>query len=496
MPTQRCDRGHVALSLIAVVAVTSYTTIAPVLPLEIYERGIIASSSDDGDDDDDGGRGKGGWVLSMIFLSTTFGSLLSPTFASRYFASAGTANVISLSLAGMALSFWSLGRAFAFDPVVDPSSYPSPPPDVVARGAWTAVTILVVAQFFVGATFSAVSTGYYSLTTLIFLDGVESAMSCVEMACGIGYILGPALGSALYDAVGYESTYAAISLGLLAMSVVTWKYLAPILRYEVPEFANDESESDADSSVALLLADGIGNYDAIDGSEDYVDVAGGGDDPSTMTHAMTHPRQPSAVSILVGCPSLILASLTMCWIDVSWSLFEPLLAVRLRDRFRVGTGEIGIIFSCSSIFYVPAVYLSRYLPNRGIRRHATVSISVLLTSMTVMLMGSDSFPVLMVGVATRGMLQAPVWVHLLPWMQEASARRFPDPHHAQTVNDLTASLYNSSMKLGQIVGYGIGPFMSSHGFTRTTQAIALLVCFQSVLFYFGAGDFNRGKGGI
>jgi predicted MFS family arabinose efflux permease len=472
MPPSRCDGGHIALSLIAIVAVTSYTTIAPVLPLQIYNRGII---SDDG----------GGCVVSMIFLSMTLGSLLSPSFAARYFESRGTANVISHSMAGMALAFWSLGHAFDFVVPRPGDDVPSTDDDV--DRAWTAaVGMLVVVQFFVGASFSAVATGYYSLTTLIS-DERESATSCVEMACGMGYVLGPMLGSALYDAVGYEDTYSATSLCLVVMSVVTMKCLAPRLRCEVvSKLPDDELELKIDS-VALVVADGIPNYDSVDGSE--IDIAV--DDTSTSASAS---KRPSAMSLL-RFPGLLLAALTMCWISVSWSLFEPLLAVRLRDNFHIGTREIGVIFSVSSISYVPAVYLSRYLPRLGIGRHRTISISVVLTAMTVMLMGSDSFPVLMLGVATRGMLQAPVWVHLLPWMQEESARRFPDPHHGRIVNDLTASLYNSSMKLGQVVGYGIGPWMSSHGFARTTQVVALLMCFQSVLFYFGAGGCDRGRVG-
>ena len=115
----------------------------------------------------------------------------------------------------------------------------------------------------------------------------------------------------------------------------------------------------------------------------------------------------------------------------------------------------------------------------------------MLTPVSVLLMGSNSFSVLIWGAVLIGILQAPVWVHLLPWMQEESLKLFPDPDHKQRVNDLTASMYNSFMTLGQAVGYSIGPLMASQGFSQTTRMVALLIFFQSALFYFGTGEYDK-----
>ena len=97
------------------------------------------------------------------------------------------------------------------------------------------VLFLTMGQFSLGASMSAITTGYYSLATLLFVER-EAAMSCIESAVGIGeysvckilcidklfvngtsnnspidlmifhkgYIIGPILGSVLYDHFGYE----------------------------------------------------------------------------------------------------------------------------------------------------------------------------------------------------------------------------------------------------------------------------------------------------
>lgn len=53
---------------------------------------------------------------------------------------------------------------------------------------------------------SAITIQYYSLVTLLFTDH-EAAMSCIEYSLGMGYVLGSALGSMLYDEFGLQWAY-------------------------------------------------------------------------------------------------------------------------------------------------------------------------------------------------------------------------------------------------------------------------------------------------
>ena len=93
-PPPRCDMGKLALALIAIVTNSSYTSIPPILPLEIDRQHIPEG------------------YISLIFLAFTAGSLIAPPLVSRHFESMGTARVIAYSLGGMSLGFWCLGHVF------------------------------------------------------------------------------------------------------------------------------------------------------------------------------------------------------------------------------------------------------------------------------------------------------------------------------------------------------------------------------------------------
>jgi hypothetical protein len=86
--------GKLALALIAIVTNSSYTSIPPILPLEIDRQHINEE------------------YVSIVFLAFTIGSLIAPPLVSRHFESRGTANVIAYSLAGMSVGFWCLGQVF------------------------------------------------------------------------------------------------------------------------------------------------------------------------------------------------------------------------------------------------------------------------------------------------------------------------------------------------------------------------------------------------
>jgi MFS family permease len=462
LPT-RCNKGHLALSLIAIVALSSYTTVAPILPLEIVRHQISEE------------------CVSFVFLAQTVGSLISPPLVARHFETIGTAKVMAYSMAGMSLMFWFLGHVFNIAALITSNDST----EISSANHLYTVGMLTMVHFFIGAFFSVIATGYYSLATLIF-DEKESAMSSVEAAVGIGYIVGPIFGSMLYDRMGYRYTYSTVSLGMLAMAFVTWKCLAPHLQYEAPKFSDDNVDLDSVARGGVLCYNSVDSFEMDSIAVDLFEISS-----ITGRQSMSgHAPQPSAISLL-RFPKMLLAALTICCIKVSWAFFEPVLAIRLDNFFHVGTREIGMIFSLASISYVPAVYLSQYLPRHGIGRHRTIALSVVLTPIYVLLMGSNSFPVLIFGVLLCGIFQAPVWVHLLPWMQEESLKLFPDPDCKQCVNDLTASIYNTFMTLGQVVGYSIGPLMASQGFARSTQMVALLVFFQSILFFFGSGEYTN-----
>ena len=252
------------------------------------------------------------------------------------------------------------------------------------------VALLTVIQFFLGAFYATITTGYYSLVTLIFAEK-ESAMSSVEAAVGLGYIVGPIFGGMLYERMGYEYTYTTISCCTMGMAILTRKCLAAHLRdgagampphhhRPLPSHDDDDDDDDADGGTELdgekYAEEGRGlempDIRTANGNDNSTTTNGhsreGGGGGLAMVASTQQRQQPSAISLLAH-RKILLGALTLCWVDVTWSFMEPLLSKQLDSNFDVSVGEIGMIFSISSIVYVPMVYLVQNLPSEGRGRH-------------------------------------------------------------------------------------------------------------------------------
>lgn len=516
--------GQFALALIAIVTNSAYTSLPPILPLEIDHHNLNEKCT------------------SIVFLAFTIGSLLAPPLVSRHFERFGTVQVIAYSLAGMALGFWCLGHVFTLldggggvredtemmdvsdsingatsasqdtmditdemlpvpnsndlQPEDDPTKFgllPFSPPNPHQTSI---VIFLTIIQLSLGAFYATITTGYYSLVTLIFAGSAESAMSSVEAAVGIGYVVGPIFGSMLYEKMGYRYCYGTISICMLFMAGITLKILAPYLQSDSESAAGysraaqqseEEEEDEGGGDLELSEMDNTNNTD----NSNVVDDDHHGHDIRETTDD-TMSSQPISALSLLKFPKLLIGAMTLTWIDVTWSFLEPLLSKHLDHTFDVSMSEIGVIFSITSIVYVPAVYLVQFLPSSGQGRHRTISAAVMLSPIGVLCVGSNSLTILILGVVLLGIFPTPVFVMLLPWMQEKALDLYPDPNASRLVNDLTATIYNTALTMGQITGYILGPLLASRGFSQTTKLVALLTFSQGVMFFVGAGGSEPG----
>lgn len=147
---------------------------------------------------------------------------------------------------------------------------------------------------------------------------------------------------------------------MLAGYDAEWRlYLASHLRYN--KVSEDDSyiiETDVEAHTPLNITHGS-CYDSLDASNrnhphEYLNIQ------DTREDSLQH--YPTTLSLLKFRTILIGAS-SILWINVSWTAIEPLLpAKRLDSLHGVGKKGIGVIFSLSSIIYVPSVFLVQYLP--------------------------------------------------------------------------------------------------------------------------------------
>ena len=444
-----------SLVLVAIISNSSYSSIAPILPLEIVKHGIQEQ------------------FISLIFLFFPIGYSLTSLVVGRYLESMGTHKVMSLGMAFQALLFYWLGYIFEL-PIKNNNSS--------ANEFFILVGLLTLTEFFLGCSMSMIATGYYSMATLVFSSEKESAMSCIEAAVGTGYIVGPIIGSAIYDEMGYQSAYKTVSFGMALMAFITWKILFPCLKAKARCNSGDDLLiGDPEAQGRLIPCNDLKND-----QHEQMNYMSLESQPINETMA----QGPSAMTLL-KIPKITIAAMSILWINVSWTFMEPILATRLVD-LHVGKKWIGIIFGLVNIVYVPSAFLMQHFPKR-FERHSTITISMVLTPFSVLMTGSIHFPLLIAGVICVGFFPTPVWIMLLPTMQEDVSALFPDPSLKRSLNDVTAGIYNSFMTLGQVVGYIIGPLLNGrYGFAITTWVVAVLIFLQSlVYYYFGTGAFER-----
>jgi predicted MFS family arabinose efflux permease len=200
----------------------------------------------------------------------------------------------------------------------------------------------------------------------------------------------------------------------------------------------------------------------------------------------TMKTNPTTLTLLKHA-KITCAAMTITWISAAWFFLEPILAKRL-THFDLGKRGIGIMFALSNLVYVPTAFCIQFIPKRIIPKHAVIATSILLTPIAVLLVGSNSFTFITLGILLLGLFPTPVWIMLLPSMQEDASNLFPYQDQKRCVNDLTAGVYNLFITLGQIVGYIIGPLVNqSYGVVMTTRLVAGFIFVQLIVYFVGVG---------
>ena len=415
--------------------------------------------------------------------------------------------IMSIAMIGMALLFYCLGSVFRLHNswmmrlmLTEEGESGGAAAHDKSYSNDLLIIIICTTQFCIGGLLSIVTTGYYSSATLIRTSNSDRVISFLETAVGTGYILGPITGSWLYEELGYAYVYRVVSVVMALLGLVTFKVISPLFATQQVDDGN-ECEGDDDVEYDTSADDGEEYYGSIqcaDDLESRLENKG-----RLVNHCNERqPLLPMATDVTTTTPSTILrptithllkhprilvSALCITWINVSWTFVEPILAKRLDSFFHLGKKEIGVIFSLSNVVYIPAAFLLQFafvgLNMR--KRRFIVLLSIAITPVAVLLIGSGSIHCLIFGMLLLGLFPTPVWIMLLPSMQEDSLAIYPDTRHRRVANDLTAGIYNSFMIFGQVVGYVLGPVLNvTIGFGNTTWIVSGLILMQAISYYY------------
>lgn len=130
-----------------------------------------------------------GYVFAIYSLAVIIFSPICGTIIPKV----GRSNLIRLGVVCMGISFVMLGAAEAIE---DPDTF---------------ILISLITRFVQGFSSSAIQTTCYSISTNFYPDHKEALVGYIEAVTGVGLILGPLIGTALYSVGGYAFTFYAFS---------------------------------------------------------------------------------------------------------------------------------------------------------------------------------------------------------------------------------------------------------------------------------------------
>eukprot|EP00956_Cyclotella_meneghiniana_P006388 scaffold8372_cov76-Cyclotella_meneghiniana.AAC.4 len=221
----------------------------------------------------------------------------------------GTVHVMTVGLAMVGLLFFCMSFAFG------------------VQSSNVLVVFLTIGQFSLGASMSAITTGYYSLTSVLFVN-VEAAMSYIESSVGLG-------------------AYRGVSSVVLLMAVITRRCFVKHLNCTN---CNEEFELD---QVDLEIQDVQKDYE----NDAQVNASNRrnckksnklcNNDIDTANFEERDELNPCDTPIpttltLLRQPKITCSALTILWISASWCFLEPILAKRL-VQFDLGKLGIGVM---------------------------------------------------------------------------------------------------------------------------------------------------------
>ena len=177
---------------------SAYALCAPFLPLEFDKKGIE------------------GAYVGMVFALYSVAVIFVSPFVGKVVDSWGHKNLLSVGIGFMGLAFIFFGFIERLDSK----------PGLLILGC--------VLRFLQGMASAFVQTTCYTIATNDFPEKQERLIGLLEAMAGLGLIVGPIIGSALYSFLGFELTFFVYG----GVEVL----LAIVIRFNVPDRRNVKSK--------------------------------------------------------------------------------------------------------------------------------------------------------------------------------------------------------------------------------------------------------------
>ena len=182
----KCDSQKAILISLFLGTSTNYCLSTPFLPIFLEDRGISST-----------------WI-GIIFAIFAVASTIASIVAGKIVDKVGHKVVLNRSILLMTVCTVTFGLINK----IEAESF--------------VIVVACLLRFGQGSAYGAVNTVVFSFAAQAYPDEVEKLISILEGATGIGFILGPVLGSYIYNAIGFSLTYFFVGLSLIIIALLTY----------------------------------------------------------------------------------------------------------------------------------------------------------------------------------------------------------------------------------------------------------------------------------
>ena len=176
----------------------SYSLVAPFVPIEMEEKGVDPQVT--------------GWIFASFSVSMILGAQIIGKVQGKI----GRRNILLVGILLQATSNVAYGMSHYISG--DSSLY---------------IPYTIIVRMIEGFSSTCTWTPSYAITTIVYKENAEAMLAVVESATGFGFMIGPFVGSMLYEAGGFTLPFYVVA-GIFLLS-------APLIRFGLSSSV-DETE--------------------------------------------------------------------------------------------------------------------------------------------------------------------------------------------------------------------------------------------------------------
>lgn len=349
--------------------------------------------------------------------------------------------------------------------------------------------LAMVVRGFQGFANSFIGTSIYSMTTIEFPNNREKYIGYVELALGLGLMLGPVLGSLFMNLTdgNFEVTFYIFGALIAAGGLFAL--------FALPNYLNkDNGEPTGISARASIMSIGVHALEKKEGEEEE-------EDDESMRDANGKRKKKKTVSfgMFLKYPRSLFCLLACAVSMICLLFFESTLSKYLEDNFDISSKENGLIFAVPCLFYAGSSPFVGML-TKIMQRRLIIFFAFILNVIALFMMGPSyilDFPytkeehaewLTIAGLALNGISISFIFVPLLPEILYIVGTE-EGLSHDNDLNDKASGIYNVAYASGTILAPNIGGLLSdAYGFRVMCDCLAIFsLCFSVVFLIFNVG---------